>query len=410
MNYTKELEFLLKILDNHKINTFFHTREQNISTIDLGLRQQLNNEHIYTYIENFLEHHIKPNSIYKVIDEFSCVYFLLPLPTESDTTTFIIGPYLYTIFDQNNIMQSIEQYNIPPQSFLKLQEIFFQIPILSDDTTLQTMIETFGEIVWGSKNQFQFRYLDHNLTETIFTLFPVKTTQDVTSNFDIHIYETYLIHENNLIQAVSQGNIQAAEEIMTIICTFPLSEKSNDLLRNIKNYAISINSIFRKTAEINTISPHQILKIASRFMHKIELCSSPESCLVLLREMARKYCLLIKNHSMKEYSPLIQQTIKQIDMDLTADLNLHTMAKYLNSNASYLSTQFKKATGSTYTEYVQKKRIEYAVFLLNTTSLQIQTIAQYCGISDLNYFSKLFKKYVHLSPSTYRKELSKLEK
>ena len=40
--------------------------------------------------------------------------------------------------------------------------------------------------------------------------------------------------------------------------------------------------------------------------------------------------------------------------------------------------------------------------LLNTTSLQIQTISQLCGISDVNYFSKIFKKYTGLTPKEYR--------
>ena len=68
----------------------------------------------------------------------------------------------------------------------------------------------------------------------------------------------------------------------------------------------------------------------------------------------------------------------------------------------YLSAQFKKETGSTLTEYVNGKRIKHAVSLLNTTSLQIQAIAQYCGIPDVNYFTKTFKKYIGTTPKEYR--------
>jgi YesN/AraC family two-component response regulator len=84
---------------------------------------------------------------------------------------------------------------------------------------------------------------------------------------------------------------------------------------------------------------------------------------------------------------------------------LNTQAKFLGVNPSYLSTVFKKETGHTLTEYVTGKRIEYAVFLLNTTKMQIQTIAQYCGIPDICYFTKLFKKKIGQSPSEYRNQL-----
>ena len=74
----------------------------------------------------------------------------------------------------------------------------------------------------------------------------------------------------------------------------------------------------------------------------------------------------------------------------------------LNVNASYLSKLFKKETGITLTEYVAKKRIEQAAFLLTSTNLQIQTVAQNCGIYDVNYFTKLFKKHTGKTPKEYR--------
>ena len=64
--------------------------------------------------------------------------------------------------------------------------------------------------------------------------------------------------------------------------------------------------------------------------------------------------------------------------------------------SGYLATIFKKETGQTLTEYVTGKRIEHAIFLLNCTNMQIQTIAQYCGIPDICYFTKTFKKMVKL--------------
>ena len=110
----------------------------------------------------------------------------------------------------------------------------------------------------------------------------------------------------------------------------------------------------------------------------------------------------MQNHSMKGYSLLIQKVLTQIDSDLTADLSLNSQARLLNVNSSYLSTLFKKETGSTLTEYVNGKRIKHAVSLLNTTSMQIQAIAQYCGIPDVNYFTKTFKKYIGTTPKEYR--------
>ena len=121
--------------------------------------------------------------------------------------------------------------------------------------------------------------------------------------------------------------------------------------------------------------------------------------------MVRKYSLLVKNRSINEYSLPVQRIITLIDTDLTANLSLNRFATELNQNACYLSSLFKKETGEALTDYVNSKRIEHALFLLNTTDLQIQTIANSCGIYDLSYFGKLFKKYVNMSPSAYRSSI-----
>jgi YesN/AraC family two-component response regulator len=104
---------------------------------------------------------------------------------------------------------------------------------------------------------------------------------------------------------------------------------------------------------------------------------------------------------------LIRKVITHIDFDLTADLSLKAQAQLLNVNPSYLSTLFKKETGVTLTEYVNRRRMDHALLLLNSTGMQIQLIAQHCGIPDVNYFTKTFKKMVGQTPKKYRDMLSK---
>ncbi len=58
----------------------------------------------------------------------------------------------------------------------------------------------------------------------------------------------------------------------------------------------------------------------------------------------------------------------------------------------------------TYTDFINKKRVENAKKLLASTSLQIQTVAQHCGILDVNYFTKLFKKYTGMTPGKFREK------
>ena len=93
-----------------------------------------------------------------------------------------------------------------------------------------------------------------------------------------------------------------------------------------------------------------------------------------------------------------------IDFHYSEYLSLSVIARALNVNASYLSSQFKKMTGSTVTEYINSTRIKHALPLLAQSNRSIEDIAASCGFDDMNYFARVFKKVQGISPSAYRKQ------
>ena len=77
-------------------------------------------------------------------------------------------------------------------------------------------------------------------------------------------------------------------------------------------------------------------------------------------------------------------------------------ADELGITKTYLSAQFRKETGYTFSEYVRHHRFSIAADLLKTTRMSIDEIASYCGINDANYFSRMFRKTYGVSPKHYR--------
>ncbi len=88
---------------------------------------------------------------------------------------------------------------------------------------------------------------------------------------------------------------------------------------------------------------------------------------------------------------------------LAEPLSLRTVAAALGCNGSYFSARFKKETGQTLSEFILQERMRLAADLLLNTRLQVQTVAQYCGFLDVNYFSRSFRQTTGCSPSEYRK-------
>ena len=99
--------------------------------------------------------------------------------------------------------------------------------------------------------------------------------------------------------------------------------------------------------------------------------------------------------------------VNYIDFNYQEDLSLKKIADLFSISPSYLSALFKKETGSTLTEYINNKRIDISVSLLNTTDSSIQNVAAQVGFLDVNYYTRIFKKLKGISPSAYRNLINK---
>jgi YesN/AraC family two-component response regulator len=65
---------------------------------------------------------------------------------------------------------------------------------------------------------------------------------------------------------------------------------------------------------------------------------------------------------------------------------------------------FKQSTGRTFVDYLNRLRIEKAVSLLNQGVCNVTEAVMSVGFDDVNYFSRVFKKYMKRSPESYRKD------
>ena len=104
----------------------------------------------------------------------------------------------------------------------------------------------------------------------------------------------------------------------------------------------------------------------------------------------------------------IMPAIEYIDTNFGEQISLESLSNVLNLNPSYFCRLFKKAIGSTFTEYLNFVRICKAEHLLKNGS-SIADAAYSVGFSSLSYFNRVFKKYKFCSPREYKKISQKRE-
>lgn len=89
------------------------------------------------------------------------------------------------------------------------------------------------------------------------------------------------------------------------------------------------------------------------------------------------------------------------------DLSQLQVAEAFEMSTSALSRLFKNQIGVGFSEYVNEKRIERAKDLLLTTSASTLEIAEQVGLPNYNYFLRLFKSTVGVSPTVFRQNTKK---
>ena len=98
---------------------------------------------------------------------------------------------------------------------------------------------------------------------------------------------------------------------------------------------------------------------------------------------------------------LIFQVLRYIDENYR-DGELTKLAMLMGYDVPWLSRSIKRLLGKTYKELVQQKRLNQAVFLLQSTRLPIADISVAVGYDNTSYFHRIFRKAYHMSPKEYR--------
>lgn len=217
--------------------------------------------------------------------------------------------------------------------------------------------------------------------------------------------------ELDFYTSVKMGNL---EKVISL-CPDNLSLKkglgtlSDNPLQSLKYHVvIGISMITRYCIEggmdyhaAYTLSDYYI-QLADKAVTIAELSQlHKELCIDYTTRMARQRQL------QKPYSKPISLCIDYIYDHLHTRITLNVLATYVKLSPAHLSRLFKSETGLTISKYIQDKKIETAIQMLEHSDYPISNIAETLAFSSQSHFSNIFIKYTQETPLQYRKNHSK---
>ncbi|MCD7956875.1 MAG: helix-turn-helix transcriptional regulator [Lachnospiraceae bacterium] len=342
-----------------------------------------------------LEH----RKLYFLTDAFRCSYFSFRLP---DSDEFIAcGPFTFEIMQGARLDDFLENEKIPPKLHEQLRQYYQGIAFVTSPVFFTNLFRLLAENLFGKDGyemiESDFGDLKHwsDFYQGYYRIEdkPFLGNQIVEARYQI---------QADMLMAVQNGNGTKALELLSSCFSYFIPTSTDNPLREEKYYCATLNTMLRKPAETAGVHPVHIDSLSNKNIRTIDKLTSVEQCRNFCRDCVQSYCRLIRRYTLGNYSQLTQKVITYTSTDLTADLSLKAFSDLFSVNASYLSSLFKKEVGIPLTEYVNRARIQYAQRLLASTDLPIKAIASQCGIPDIYYFSRLFKRITGATPTGYR--------
>ncbi|PFN98102.1 DNA-binding response regulator [Bacillus sp. AFS076308] len=112
---------------------------------------------------------------------------------------------------------------------------------------------------------------------------------------------------------------------------------------------------------------------------------------------------IIGNLDVGDQTVQIKKLVDFIHRNYHQNLKLDTLADLFNYNSAYLGKLFKNYTGNYFNTYLDIVRMENAKALLSQ-GYKVYQVAEQVGYTNVDYFHNKFKKYIGMSPTTYRKK------
>lgn len=220
---------------------------------------------------------------------------------------------------------------------------------------------------------------------------------EMSDDEEYGLIENYRLQEK-MMMCIKEGRIQELHQIMKY-------EKftSNDYtFSQQKNNFISLLALTSLYAYHGGLSLHEVNRIRSDYIGKIEKVNTTTQIHHLQNEMLFLLCTAVKEiNAIKFKHPLNRKVQNFLQQNIHENIDFQKMAEKLNVSKNYMLSTFKKESGISLVDYMYQLKIKEATFLIHQKELTFSEISAYLGFSSHSYFTKWFKKIMGVTPSEY---------
>lgn len=172
-------------------------------------------------------------------------------------------------------------------------------------------------------------------------------------------------------------------------------------LRERKNFSISYVAMLTQAAIEGGMNYETASRLNLKYIQLIENKKNSSELEQLEINILFELSRAIRKLKRQGNTKLIRDCKDYISENISKDLKVYLLADYFQVDSKYLARRFKKETNETIKNYINRKKVEEAKRIIQSSHMSLIDIATNLSFNDQSHFTKVFKEYAGITPKQY---------
>lgn len=332
------------------------------------------------------------------------VWFVITEPVDDYCLFHVLGPLFTDAISKAAITKRLNAFRIP----------------LNWKANFEQLITNFPAVPWNIICQYaiMLHYITTNERISIsdFSYHSIQGTAKQSNNPPISASPTdsdtrdkekdSLVWgiEQALLNNIREGNLNYHKALsLAMSSSSGVNIKAGNPLRQAQDSGIVFCALCARAAINGGLSAETAYTIQNIYSQNIESASTVSDVASINHQMYVDF--IARVHKIKEASAnslQIRRCIEYIQLNISSDIDIQTLADRIGYSDYYLTRKFKKEIGMSINQYIRQEKLKVAQHLLCETNMSVQEISDRLSFCSRSYFTDVFCKTFGVTPTDYR--------
>ncbi len=208
--------------------------------------------------------------------------------------------------------------------------------------------------------------------------------------------------ETQLLDSIGTANKKDAQKYLNDLFGYIFFSTGGNLsVAKTRVYELLV--LISREAIKNGADSQNCMTLTHNFLQNIPLISTMDELCMWLSQIMNIFIDNVFYYLDSKHLNILQKAIQYVHNHYNEKITLESISELVFVTPTYFSKIFKEEMNISFVAFLNDVRINQSKRLLREQSIKLADVAQLVGFEDQSYFTKVFKKNVHMTPLQYRK-------